>query len=665
MRKASNKYLVLLIYPALALTTLAAYWQVHNCDFTSYDDNLYVTQNWHVKTGLTRDNVLWAFTAGHASNWHPLTWLSHMLDCHLFGTNPRWHHLTNLLLHIANTLLLFAVLKRMTAAFWRSAFVAAVFALHPLHVESVAWIAERKDVLSTLFWLLTMIAYLNYVRRPGISRYLLALLLFALGLMAKPMLVTLPFVLLLLDYWPLERLQLRRDTNRRLWFQLVREKVPFFILSAISSVITFVVQQKSGAMAKLDAIPLMVRFGNAFISYVRYIGRMFWPDRLTIFYPHPSHELPIWQTAATAGLLLAVSVLVIRLAPKHKYLLVGWLWYLGTLFPVIGLVQVGNQASADRYTYIPLIGLFIVISWALPNLSAKWKHKKITLGASMLVALSVLFVCSRRQVSLWRNSITLFEHGLRVTKDNYMAHFCIAEPLYQQGRPGEAVAHLTEALRIKPDFPDAHSNLGYFLMHQGKLDEAIAHFTEALRTRPDFANAHHNFGYALTRQGRLEEAAAHFTEALNIKPDFPEVHNDLAVILVRQGKLDDALNQYRQALRIRPDYPQPMNAIAHILINHPNPKKRNTTNAIQLAERAAKLTRYQNPVILDTLAAAYAAQGRFDHAITTAQTALDLCADQKNDELANQIRNRLELYRQAKPPPPAAKPNPSITRTSF
>ena len=401
-----------------------------------------------------------------------------MLDCHLFGTNAGWHHLTNLLLHIANTLLLFAVLKQMTAALWRSAFVAALFALHPLHVESVAWIAERKDVLSTLFWLLTMIAYVSYVRHPSIIRYLLAILVFALGLMAKPMLVTLPFVLLLLDYWPLGRLRLRGDVNRKSWSRPVREKVPFFILSAISSVVTFLVQQKGGAMSRLDWIPLIIRFGNAFVSYVKYIGKMFWPSRLAVLYPYPADMALLWPMMS-ALVLLAVSVLVIRLAPKYKYLLVGWLWYLGTLFPVIGLVQVGSQALADRYTYIPLIGLFIIIGWVLPDLLSKWQYRRTTLGISAGIVLVAMLLCTRMQVSHWRNSKSLFEHALNVTEGNYVAHCSLAYALQQQDELDQAITHNRHALRINPNYPKAHFSLGLVLLKKGNLTEAAAHFTEA------------------------------------------------------------------------------------------------------------------------------------------------------------------------------------------
>jgi hypothetical protein len=402
MGKTSDKYWSLCIYLTLALATLAVFWQVLGHDFVNYDDPDYVYRNPNVQSGITLSSIKWAFTTGHAANWHPLTWLSHMLDWQLFGDNPGWHHLTNLFLHIANTLLLFAVLKRMTNALWRSAFVAAAFALHPLHVESVAWVAERKDVLSTLFWMLTIAAYLRYLERPGTGRYLLTLLIFALGLMAKPMLVTLPFVLLLLDYWPLGRFQFgqivksvgqqsRKSLNAfshwKLSRHLLLEKVPLFALSAISSIVTFLVQRTAGAVTSVETLPLKLRIANTFVSYLTYIQKMVWPSRLAMFYPYPDKTDLIWQTVVFALLLLIISLGVIWLMRRRRYLLTGWLWYLGTLVPVIGLVQVGDQALADRYTYVPLTGLFIIIAWGVPDLIAKWRFRKHALAASAIAVL--------------------------------------------------------------------------------------------------------------------------------------------------------------------------------------------------------------------------------------------------------------------------------------
>ena len=396
MNISKNKPFILrrdvLVCLFLIITTFAVYWQVHNHDFINLDDDLYITENDQVQKGLSRESVVWAFTTTHAANWHPLTWLSHMVDFQLYGLNPKGHHLTNVFFHLLNTLLLFFVLQRMTGALWRSGFVAALFALHPLHVESVAWVAERKDVLSTLFWLLTIWAYTWYVERPRRTRYLLTLLTFTLGLMAKPMLVTLPFVLLLLDYWPLGRFQVGQlDTalsapgqaslsTRSVWSQTLRliwEKAPFFALAAASSIVTFLVQKGGGAVRPWERFPITIRIANGLVSYVKYMGKMIWPSDLAVFYPHPGASLPIWQAVAAGLLLLSISIAAIRLAKNHPYLAVGWLWYLGTLVPIIGFVQVGGQALADRYTYVSLIGLFIIIAWGVSDIVAKWRYQRV------------------------------------------------------------------------------------------------------------------------------------------------------------------------------------------------------------------------------------------------------------------------------------------------
>jgi len=497
----------------LIVGTLTVFWQVQHHDFIDLDDHLYVTENNHVQAGLTKKGVIWAFTTFHAANWHPLTWLSHMLDCQLFGMRPGMHHLTNLLFHILNSLLLLLVLRKMTGAWWRSAFVAALFALHPLHVESVAWVAERKDVLSTFFWLLTMWVYAHYAERPTFDRYLLVLLSFALGLMAKPMLVTLPFVLLLVDYWPLGRLQLGQscnDGNLRIKkssaFRVVWEKIPFFVLAAMSGVLTLLAQQKAGALRTLDIIPLKIRTANALVSYISYIGKMIWPHNLAVFYPHPG-IVPMWQ-AVGAGLslicLCVLSVMFVRAGRRFPHLAVGWLWYLGTLVPVIGLVQVGSQAMADRYTYVPLIGLFIMISWGFYDLVRGWKNRRMVLAISTGVVLLALMACTWSQVRLWKNSTLLFKHALNVTDNNYKARNLLGIASERQGRLKEALRHYSEALRIKPEYADAHNNQGVALARQGRLKEAISHFSEALRIKPDYVDAHNNLGVALEQQGRLK-----------------------------------------------------------------------------------------------------------------------------------------------------------------
>ena len=411
----------------MTAATLIAFWQVNHCDFINYDDPSYVTENIHIRHGITTEAIRWAFTTDYAANWHPVTWISHMLDVELFGLKPRWHHLTNLLFHIANTLLLFFVFHRMTKTTWQSAFVAALFALHPLHVESVAWVAERKDVLSTFFWMLTMGAYIHYVEHPRFRSYLAVFTFLALGLMSKPMLVTLPFILLLLDYWPLQRFEQKTPTqeipaeinkpisaskregkssgkqtvqaivkeeepaDRKYQWALVRplliEKIPLFALAALSSITTFIVQQKGGSVASLEGIAPGVRIANAFVSYIIYVRKIIWPDDLAVFYPHPG-LLPFWQILGAVFLLIAVTVTVILEAKRFPYLAVGWLWFAGTLVPVIGIVQVGSQAMADRYTYVPLIGLFIMAAWGVPELLKNWRYRKEALAASSALILS-------------------------------------------------------------------------------------------------------------------------------------------------------------------------------------------------------------------------------------------------------------------------------------
>jgi Flp pilus assembly protein TadD len=589
----------------LVLATLTVYWQVGNYEFVNLDDDMYITENSHVQEGLSRESATWAFTTTRLANWHPVTWLSHMLDFQLYGLNPRGHHLTNVFFHLVNTLLLFLVLKWMTGALWRSSFVAALFALHPLHVESVAWVAERKDVLSTLFWILSIWAYLGYVKRPGVKRYLLILLSFALGLMAKPMLVTLPCVLLLLDYWPLERIQLGQaassrtapdppaviaHTPRKQAFRLFFEKTPLFFLAVVSSVVTFLVQKGGGAVGALEAYPVRIRVANALLSYFRYMVKMIWPQNLAVFYPHPGQSLPMWQAAGAGLLLLLISIVVIRAGRRQPYLPVGWFWYLGTLVPVIGLVQVGAQAMADRYTYVPLIGLFIMVAWGVPHALRNYRYAQSSLAFAATSLLVGLMVCTWLQIKHWENGLTLFEHTLQVTSNNSQIHNNLGNVLTKKGRLQEAILHYTKALEINPNYAAAHSNLGVALADQGRFGEAIKHYSAALllnpnspetlnnlgvarynqgdvpgaienymravQLKPDYAEAHNNLGNGLAQQGRLTEAEDHYRKALSIKPDYPEAHNNLGVDLARRGKFHEAINHFTQALRLKNDYTQ-------------------------------------------------------------------------------------------------------------
>ena len=678
----------ILICLFLVIAILAVYWQVRNYPFVNYDDRPYVTQNQYVQDGLTVKSIAWCFTAVHSSNWHPLTWLSHMLDCQIYGMNPGQHHLTNVLFHILNTLLLFFVFKRMTKDLWQSGFVAALFALHPLHVESVAWIAERKDVLSTFFWIMTLWSYTRYVERSGFDRYLLVLLFFILGLMAKPMLVTLPFVLLLLDYWPLNRFQFKKSgygnkSEQELFpLALIWEKIPLFVLSAALSVVTYLVQKSSGAVSPLDAIPFKVRIANAMVSYASYIGKMIWPHNLSVFYPYPK-DILLWKIVGASFLLMAISVVVFMMVKTKPYFVVGWLWYIGTLVPVIGLVQVGMQAMADRYTYVPLIGIFITIAWGIPDLVPKWRYKRIGLAAITTVVLTILMITSQLQVRYWSNSTTLFEHAINVTVDNSVAHINLGEALAEHGNTEAAVRHFYEALRIKPDLVAPLLNIGVTLREKGKIDEAVNHFLkvllfksdcveayyelgdtlekrgdfvgavkyylEAIRIKPDQAKLYNNLGAMLAYQNKGKEAIGYFYKALQIDSSYAGAHYNLGKIFANQGRIKEAILNYRKALRFSPDMTEALYNLSWILACYEDGKYRNGEEAVELAERLCKITQYNQPLALDALAAAYAETGRFDEAVLTAKKALKLALDNGPEELAVGLKNRLELYQKGHP----------------
>jgi len=581
---------VVLISLLLAVAALIVFWQVKDFGFINYDDPDYILDNPPVRSGLTAASALWAFTSFHASNWHPLTWISHMLDVQLFGLSPGGHHIINLLFHIANSILLFLILMRMTNALWRSAFVAVLFALHPLHVESVAWISERKDVLSSFFWMLTMGAYALYAEHPGLKRYLVTLLFFALGLMAKPMLVTLPFVLLLLDFWPLGRLRgkeepkgapaagigrktrkmkKRSETGTRtpkpaetsiqwsLLLPLVKEKTPFFLFSAASSVITYLAQQKGGAVATLELIPFTSRIGNAVVSYAKYIVKLFWPVNPSVFYPHEI-VLPAWQVAGALLMIVLITLFAVGTMRRAPFLAAGWLWYLGTLVPVIGIVQVGAQAIADRYTYIPFIGLFIMLAWGTPELLKRWNISNTAIAVLAGIVLCASAFASWTQAKYWTDDITLFQRALKSTTGNYVAHFRLAYALSQQNRFEEARHHFTEALFIKPDSYQAHNNLGIVLRRQGKTDEAIRHFGEAIRLKPDLSEGYNNMGIALLSKGMSEEGLKYLQKSISINPSDPEIHYVVASAMAQNGRLEESLKYFGECLRINP-----RNAMAH------------------------------------------------------------------------------------------------------
>ncbi len=470
----------------LVLSILIVYLQVVNHEFINFDDDIYIINNSHVKAGLTAKSIKWSFTTIKAEFWHPLTWLSYMLDTQLYGVNPGGYLFTNLLLHVFNTLLLFFIIKWMTGSLWHSCFIAVLFAIHPLHVESVAWISERKDVLSTFFWMITMLCYLNFVKQPGIINYLFVCVCFILGLMAKPMLVTLPFVFLLLDYWPLGRIKMNGGSVK-IGAQvkgLIWEKMPLFALSTAVSILALLAQKGGGGIGTVDAYPINIRIANAFISYVSYLVKTIWPYNLAFFYPSQA-AFPIWQVAGSFILIVLISLTAIRLAVRYPYFFIGWLWYLGTLVPVIGLVKIGATAMADRYTYISLIGIFIIIAWGVPDFLRGFRWKSEGLFASMVFVLLVLMITARLQTEYWANSTRLFEHAIDVTNGNYMAYSNLGNVNFRQGRIDEAIVNYKEALRIKPLFPEALNGMGGALVRKGKLDQAVIFFQKALQVMPD------------------------------------------------------------------------------------------------------------------------------------------------------------------------------------
>jgi tetratricopeptide (TPR) repeat protein len=537
---------------ALIALTVLVFAPVRTFQFVSFDDPLYVTENREVQSGLSWQGVKWAATSGEATNWHPITWLSHMLDVELFGMSPGAHHITSAAIHTLNVLLLFLLLVRMTGESAKSAFVAALFAIHPQHVESVAWVAERKDVLSTMFGFLAIHAYVSFVRKPGAVRYGFIMLVYALSLMSKPMLVTLPFMLLLLDIWPLRRLS-REGSGRfaeRLWI-CVREKLPLVAMAVLLSVVTLVVQSRGGTVGSLEVFPLRLRLANIPVSYLAYIYRTFWPTSLAPFYPLTPP--PGFLVAAGLAVILAVSLMVLRLARQHRYLLVGWLWYLGTLAPVIGLIQAGDQANADRYTYVPLLGVFFMLTWGVWELLAASRMRTPLLSGVAIAAVGILSFMARSQVELWKDSLTLWSHASTVTKNNYLALTNLGFALNEAGRSDDALSRFTEAVRARPEFAESRNALGVALMSRGRLDEAAIQIREAIRIKPESGMPRNNLGMLLASQGRHGEATVQFMEGLRADPDNSTMRANLGMALAAQGRFDEAIVEYRKALTLEPD----------------------------------------------------------------------------------------------------------------
>ena len=648
----------------LALITLLVYLPATRDGFVNYDDQDYVTENSTVQKGLTWTGSKWAFTTGHASNWHPLTWLSHMTDCELFGLNPGAHHFVNVLFHTANAVLLLLLLFRLTGALWPSAFVAALFAWHPLHVESVAWVSERKDVLSTFFALLTLLAYTRYAQKksrvesresganttvPALDSrlwtfdYTLALFFFALGLMSKPMLVTLPFVMLLLDYWPLKRVTSDRWQVSKV-MRLVLEKWPFFLLAAASCVVTFLVQsQRSGdAVASLELVPLHYRFCNALASYGLYLLKMVWPVRLAVFYPLPEHLTWLLMAAtASAVVLVIISSLVWRSGRAHAYLPVGWLWFLGTLVPVIGLVQVGGAALADRYTYFPLIGVFIAITFGFCDLAGRLQFPQKAIATAAILILATCLMLAENQLRCWRDSETLFAHALAVTKNNHVAHVNLGVALEQKGELNEALAEYRAAEELAPELYHIHNNLGNLLDNLGHPREALLEYRWAVLLNPNLPSLHNGAGMVLAELGRFDEALTQFKEAARLDPTYPWAHLEIGKLRLKQGRDAEAIDELRAALRIDPDNFQILAYTAHVLAADENPQIRDGRTALVLAVKAKVLTGEAQPYVLDALGMACAETGDYTNALEVTQRALDLATAAKMKKL-EPLQQRLE-----------------------
>ncbi len=651
---------------ALAAVTFAVFGRTLGGGFVNFDDNLYVYDNPMVNHGFTGEGVVQALTRSHSANWHPLTWLSHMLDCQVYGLNPWGHHLTNVLLHAAVVIGLFWILSRMTGAFWKSAFVAAVFAVHPLRVESVAWVSERKDMLSGLFFMLTLGAYCRYARQPGSpARYGLVLLLFALGLMCKPMLVTLPLLLLALDYWPLQR----KESAAK----LILEKLPLLALSAAGCAVTLWAQQEG--IHTGGAFSLAHRLENGLVSPVVYLGQMIRPVGLAALYPFPRNGNPPGEVIASVLILAGLSIFAWMQRKTQPWLLAGWVWYLVMLAPVLGIIQAGRQAHADRYTYLPQIGIYVAATWW----AACWLRNRAVAAGLMIAVPVVLGVCAWKQAAYWQNSRALWGHTIACTADNAVAENNFGSALGQNGEGDAAISHYRRALQIRPDYAEAHSNLGFELYKKTRTEEAIAQYREAVRIWPDFAGAHFNLGAALRKKGDLAGAIVQYQETLRINSGLVAARNDLGTALRQSGRLDEAIVQYQLALQTLPgnesvhvnlanalfqrgrpgeaiaEYQAALqldpsdvdvqNNLAWLLATAPPPSLRNGREAVRLSRLANESSGGKNPVILHTLAAALAESGEFDEAVKYAQQAVDLARAAGQEEMASQAARELERYK--------------------
>jgi tetratricopeptide (TPR) repeat protein len=634
----------------LGLAVMVVFWPALRYGFIHYDDQDYVTDNKDVQHGLNWQSIKWALTTAHAANWHPLTWVSHIIDCQLYGLNPAGHHLTSLLLHLANSILLFLLLGRLTGALWPSAFVAAMFALHPLRVESVVWISERKDVLSTFFWMLTVGAYVRYEEEFNVQSskfkffYALALVFFILGLMAKPMLVTLPFVLLLLDYWPLGRLEF----GPKFRWRPVVEKIPFLLLAAGDSAATFLVQHHFGVVETLRTFPLSVRVANIPFAYVRYIGKNFWPAGLAVYYPF--RTLGMLEVGGAVCVLGAVSILVVRRWRAQPYLAVGWFWFLGMLVPTIGLVQVGTQAMADRYSYLPSVGLWIMVAWSVRDWIGDRPFPRAMATLAGAAAVIACLVLTSTQVPYWRDTRALFMRAAAVTDQYYLAYYNIGCYAMDEGQYPDAILCFKKALSSEPDntrwadHSPAYNNLGYAYLQEGEITNAVPNFEKALAIRPHYPEAYYNLGCAFLNNKQPGEAVDCFQRALAMDSSVAAIHYKFANALMQLGRYAEAIAEYAQTLKIRPNMDEAANNLAWLLATCSDRSLRNGAQAVTLARQASEHSHHQNPIILGTLAAAYAEVGKLSEAVATAQQARQLALDQNNRALAGVLESQLRRY---------------------
>ncbi len=652
-----NRQNTLIIGLLLILITLLVFWRVQYNDFINYDDNIYVTDNLNVRQGISLRSVTWAFTTGYANFWHPLTWLSHMLDCQLYGLNPAGHHITNLIIHISNTVLLFWTLSAFTNTLWRSAFTAALFAIHPLHVEPVVWVAQRKDLLSTFFWVLTMLLYFYYTKKPGRFRYIMSLSVFILGLSAKPMLITLPFALLLLDYWPLKRFNetkeraddfadyypsLKNIFTDPVSFSLFKEKIPFFILAGLFAITAFIAQKGGGAVASFDSLPLTTRLLNAPVSYTGYIIKMFWPVNLGVLYPHPRLSLP-WQSyAGSIVLFIVITGFILWKLREKPYLAVGWLWYAGTLVPVIGLIQISIHSMADHYTYIPLIGLFIIISWGAYDLLSRNRFGAIISIVLAGLILSLSAILSWNQTGKWKDTITIFEHTGKVTRNNFIALNNVGSGLMAQDKITESIVYFQRALEFNPQNPDTLNNLGLAYSKLEKFDKAVGFFLKALHFNPHFRESRLNMGITLFKTGKIDEAIEYFEHARKEAPDDPEVYFYLGAAMGAKQHYKGAAIFYTRALELNPEHLESCINLGIVLE--------------MLGKPDEAVLRYKEALTIDpgseaahiNLGALMEKQGNFDDAVNHYGKALDI--NPKNAEAHNNsgaLYSKLGMHKKA------------------